>query len=148
MENLFFYGRVYFSLSKPHCVLAAVFLSTHRIQWASWVLAWFYHRTVRLQKDEAYIGTQEERKTQEHADHDEEMDVLTGHLYPGVLILPPRVRPHRVKQLSRRGNLFGDTEVESLEDSTRNKPLDVMPVSISLRETIEIEMQDEQLSDP
>ena len=82
---------------------------------ASWVLAWLYAKVFGLKKDEEYIGTPEERAAQEHEDRLEEMDAMPGHLYPGVPTMP-RVRPRRVKQLSRRGNLF-DTDVDSSDTS-------------------------------
>jgi silicon transporter len=68
---------------------------------ASWVLAWIQKKVFRFQKDEAYIGTPEERAAKNQEDNEEALDVNPGHLFPGVPVMPRNVtRYRRTKQLS------------------------------------------------
>lgn len=70
---------------------------------ASWVLAWVQKKVLKFQKDEAYIGTPEERRANHHEDDEDAFDVNPGHLFPGVPTLPRHMtRYKRVKQNSVR----------------------------------------------
>jgi len=59
----------------------------------SWVVARLHRMIVKFKRDEVYIGTAEERATKATMNpslsKDEEMDVVPGHMYPGVPTLPP-----------------------------------------------------------
>jgi hypothetical protein len=61
----------------------------------SWVIARFQRRIVKFKRDEVYIGTAEERAAKAKInpavskDDKEKLDVVPGHMYPGVPTLPP-----------------------------------------------------------
>jgi hypothetical protein len=59
----------------------------------SWVIARIHRRISKFKRDEVYIGTAEERflnaKQNPDVEKDDEMEVVPGHMYPGVPTLPP-----------------------------------------------------------
>lgn len=61
----------------------------------SWVIARIHRRISKFKRDEVYIGTAEERALNAKADpekekdNEEKLDVVPGHMYPGVPTLPP-----------------------------------------------------------
>jgi len=61
----------------------------------SWVVARIHRKIVKFKRDEVYIGTADERAAKANInpsmsrDDDEKMDVVPGHMYPGVPTLPP-----------------------------------------------------------
>jgi len=64
----------------------------------SWVFAMILRKIAGYKRDEVYIGTAEERKAKHQKDptmskDDAEYNVVPGHLYPGVPVLPPNFAP-------------------------------------------------------
>jgi len=57
----------------------------------AWVLAKLHKWIAHFQFDEVYVGTAEERAARNHKDNDEIMNVVPGHMYPGVPVMPPSV---------------------------------------------------------
>merc|ERR1712194_848984 len=69
----------------------------------SWVFAMILRKIAGYKRDEVFIGTAEERKAEHWKDpsqseDDIEYNVVPGHMYPGVPVLPPNFTP-RTKTL-------------------------------------------------
>jgi hypothetical protein len=77
----------------------------------AWVLASIHKRIAGFQFDEFYIGTPEERAAKAKPDHDEELDVGAGHMYPGVPAMPHPVggmislTPSKEEEEKRRAHI-------------------------------------------
>ena len=78
----------------------------------SWVIARVHRRISKFKRDETYIGTAEERAAKAKVnpaiskDDEEKLDVVPGHMYPGVPTLPPNLQglhrsPEEIEELER-----------------------------------------------
>jgi len=63
---------------------------------ASWVLAMIHKKVAGFKYDEVYVGTAEERAAR--AKQDGEQNVVPGHMYPGVPILPHGADEHMTEE--------------------------------------------------
>merc|ERR1712194_167625 len=64
----------------------------------SWVFALIIRKIVGYKRDEVFIGTAEERRARAKGDpsksaDNEDYNVVPGHMYPGVPVLPPNFAP-------------------------------------------------------
>jgi len=85
----------------------------------SWVIARLHRRIVKFKRDEVYIGTAEERAAKAfdnpQLSKDEDMDVVPGHIYPGVPTLPPDFQ----------GVNHSLAEIEDLEHDLKEKKREI-----------------------
>lgn len=107
-----------------------LFLEDTGICSASWVLAWIHEKVGRLQKDEVYIGTPEQRAANDHRDDEDALEVKSGHLFPGVPTIPRNVQRYRrvKKQLSVKlgDELFpGCGELPPEEECAPTEPVEM-----------------------
>jgi len=74
-----------------------LFLEWTGVCQGSWVFAMLIRKAVGYKRDEVFIGTAEERKARAMQDPaksaDEDYNVVPGHMYPGVPVLPPNFAP-------------------------------------------------------
>lgn len=88
-----------------------LFLEWTGICSGAWVLAAIHKKISGFRHDEYYIGTPEERAAKKLPDHDEELDVGAGHMYPGVPTMPHPVgggislTPSKEDEMARRAKI-------------------------------------------
>jgi len=93
----------------------------------SWVFAMILRKMSRYKRDEVYIGTAAERKAKHLKDptmskDDAEYNVVPGHMYPGVPVLPPNFAP-RMKTIEEINEL--ENELKSHKQDVDNRLLDL-----------------------
>jgi hypothetical protein len=79
----------------------------------SWVLSKIHKFFAHFQFDEVYIGTAEERAAKQHPDHEDEVSVGSGHLYPGVPTLPASIAKEYGAKDEKAHDNTTDGDVES-----------------------------------
>jgi len=81
-----------------------------------WLLWSSRNLLASYQADEVYIGTAEERAAKDHADHDSDMDVQAGHMYPVAEVLTPHLeRYHTLEEIeeAKKNNTKHIAELEN-----------------------------------
>jgi hypothetical protein len=128
-----------------------LFLEATGLASGAWVLASIHKEIAHFQKDEAYIGTAEERAAMGHGDHvvhTTELGHLTGGAYPAghELPVPEYTEDLSAKYSARRQQILGNIKIlrEQLKESATKEEQEAFQQALSLEVSCLVKVNNEQ----